>query len=115
MVAGHPRPVRRGQSPPREQRLASRAARRSLPQFGSMAYQAGEVGRFAREVERAGAASVWVGDLLLSPLQPKLGYEGAPDLPDQFRAQLDPLVQLTTAAIATERVRLGTSVLTAPW
>jgi probable F420-dependent oxidoreductase len=87
----------------------------TLPQFGSMAYQAREVGRFAREVERAGAASIWVGDLLLCPLQPKLGYEGAPDFPDQFRAQLDPLVLLTAAAMTTERVRLGTSVMNGPW
>jgi alkanesulfonate monooxygenase SsuD/methylene tetrahydromethanopterin reductase-like flavin-dependent oxidoreductase (luciferase family) len=87
----------------------------TLPQFGSMAYQAREVGRFAREVERAAAASIWVGDLLLSPLQPKLGYEGAPDFPDQFRAQLDPLVLLTAAAMTTERVRLGTSVMNGPW
>lgn len=63
----------------------------ALPQFGGQARTGGAVARFARELEAAGAHSLWVDDRLL-----------------------DPLVLLAVAAGVTERVRLGTNVLVAP-
>lgn len=86
----------------------------TLPQFGPAGLE-GEVGRFAHEAEEAGAASLWVGDRLLSPVAPSVGYGGGPGYPPQFRASLDPFVVLTVAAAATGTALLGTNVLNAPW
>ena len=85
-----------------------------LPQFGALA-QPPEVTRFAREAEALGAASLWVGDRLLAPVQPAVGYAGTDSFPAEFRWSLDPLAALTAAAAVTSRVRLGTSVLNVPW
>lgn len=87
----------------------------ALPQFGSLAGQADQVGRFAAETERMGARSLWVGDRLLAPVHPKIGYAGATTFPAEFRASLDPLTLLTVAATATTSVTLGTAVLNLPW
>jgi probable F420-dependent oxidoreductase len=56
-----------------------------------------------------------VGDRLLAPVDPSVGYGGGPGYPAQFRAALDPFVVLTVAAASTEHVGLGTNVLNAPW
>ncbi|RAY17094.1 LLM class F420-dependent oxidoreductase [Actinomadura craniellae] len=87
----------------------------TLPQFGPLAHQAGEVARFAAEAERLGAGSLWVGDRLLAPVDPTVGYGGGDSIPEVFRSRLDPFALLAVAATATERVRLGTNVLNAPW
>ncbi len=86
----------------------------TLPQFGPAGLE-GEVGRFARAAEQAGAASLWVGDRLLSPVDPSIGYGGGRGYPPQFRASLDPFVLLTAAASATTTALLGTNVLNGPW
>ncbi|WP_216903875.1 TIGR03619 family F420-dependent LLM class oxidoreductase [Nocardia alni] len=86
----------------------------SIPQFGMQAKQGNQVGRFAREVESAGAHSLWVGDRLLAAVDPKVGYGGGTTFPDEFNRLLDPFVVLTAAAVSTERVLLGTNVLIAP-
>lgn len=68
--------------------------------------------------EDAGFASLWAMDRLLSPVAPRsLGYPGRADgvLPHVQERVLDPLVTLTLAAAVTDRVRLGTDVLVAPW
>ncbi|MGW5127258.1 LLM class F420-dependent oxidoreductase [Streptomyces sp. NPDC004069] len=70
----------------------------------------------ARAVERIGYDSVWVYERALFPepaTQGLYGIEGLP-WPDSYRHVADPLVTLTLAAAATERVRLGSSVLVAP-
>ncbi|MFD4970706.1 LLM class F420-dependent oxidoreductase [Streptomyces sp. NPDC058424] len=70
----------------------------------------------ARAVERIGYDSVWVYERALFPepaTQGLYGIEGVP-WPDTYRHVADPLVTLTLAATATERVRLGSSVLVAP-
>lgn len=85
----------------------------ALPQFGDAA--GGEVGRFAAEVEQLGAASLWVGDRLVAPVHPTVGYAGTDTIPTQFRKGLDPFVALAVAAQATATSRLGSSVLVAPW
>lgn len=89
----------------------------SLPQYGGMAEHPAAVARFARTVELAGAASLWVGDRALAPAAPTMGFagRGPAQFPPQLRRVLDPFAVLTVAATSTERVRLGTSVLNAPW
>ncbi|GGS03568.1 LLM class F420-dependent oxidoreductase [Streptomyces aureoverticillatus] len=72
-----------------------------------------DVARFA---EQTGFDSVWVFERILFPDPATQGLYGIPGRPwpDGYRAVADPLVTLTLAAAATERVRLGTSVLVAP-
>ena len=70
----------------------------------------------ARAAERIGYDSVWVFERALFPepaTQGLYNIEGLP-WPDSYRHVADPLVTLTLAAAATERVRLGSSVLVAP-
>ncbi len=88
----------------------------AVPQFGESArLDVGELARFASTAEQLGAASLWVGDRLLAAVNPTVGYVGKDTVPEQFRANLDPFIALTVAATATTTVRLGTSVLVAPW
>jgi probable F420-dependent oxidoreductase len=88
----------------------------TLPQFAPLAHQPDQVARFARQVEeQIGADSLWVGDRLLAPVNPTVGYGGGTTIPAQFNAILDPFSLLTVAATVTERVELGTNVLNAPW
>ncbi|MDH6217185.1 LLM class F420-dependent oxidoreductase [Streptomyces pseudovenezuelae] len=70
----------------------------------------------ARAAERIGFESLWVYERALFPepaTQGLYGMEGVP-WPDNYRGVAEPLVTLTLAAAATERARLGTSVLVAP-
>ncbi|HEY4608962.1 MAG TPA: LLM class F420-dependent oxidoreductase [Ilumatobacteraceae bacterium] len=71
----------------------------------------------AKAADRLGYSSVWAMDRLLAPVAPRTPYPASPDgeLPDEQRIVLDPLGVLTLAAAVTERVRLGTGVLVAPW
>ncbi|MFI0814210.1 TIGR03619 family F420-dependent LLM class oxidoreductase [Streptomyces sp. NPDC021098] len=87
----------------------------TLPQFGELAHHPQHVARFAREAEALGADSLWVGDRLLAPVDPEVGYAGTDVIPPEFRSALDPFALLATAAAATERVQLGTNVINAPW
>jgi probable F420-dependent oxidoreductase len=88
----------------------------SLPQVGHLADPAA-VRAAATAAERAGYDSLWVRDRALAPITPQTPYPGSPDgcPPDELRAVLDPFAVLTLAATVTERVRLGTGVLVAPW
>jgi probable F420-dependent oxidoreductase len=87
----------------------------TLPQFGALAHHPEQVADFAQRVERLGADSLWVGDRLLVPVDPIVGYGGGTTIPLVFRSILDPFTLLTIAATVTERVQLGTNVLNAPW
>ncbi|TDV41008.1 TIGR03619 family F420-dependent LLM class oxidoreductase [Actinophytocola oryzae] len=87
----------------------------TLPQTGAVAWQAPQVARYAREVEQLGADSLWVIDRLLSPVDPKVGYNGGDTFPEEFSALLDPFVLLGVAASATERVTIGSNILNTPW
>ncbi|HEX3788466.1 MAG TPA: TIGR03619 family F420-dependent LLM class oxidoreductase [Pseudonocardiaceae bacterium] len=87
----------------------------ALPQFGQLATQGDQVAGFAAEAERLGARSLWVGDRLLSPVNPVVGYGGGTTLPDEFRAVLDPFTLLTVAATATKTALLGSNVFNLPW
>jgi probable F420-dependent oxidoreductase len=88
----------------------------SIPQHARLASDGGQAARFAREVEAAGADSLWVGDRLFAAVDPKVGYGGMMDtIPEEFNSALDPFTLLGVAAGATERVQLGTHVLVATW
>ncbi|GAA3435798.1 TIGR03619 family F420-dependent LLM class oxidoreductase [Kutzneria kofuensis] len=89
----------------------------TLPQYGPVANRPADLVRFAAEAERLGADSLWVGDRLLSPLEPKIGYglSGPGPFPPEFASVFDPFTALTLAASVTSRVRLGTNVLNAPF
>ncbi|MER6141657.1 TIGR03619 family F420-dependent LLM class oxidoreductase [Streptomyces sparsogenes] len=87
----------------------------ALPQFGALAHHPEDVVRFARQAEELGAASLWVGDRLLAPVRPTVGYAGTDTIPPEFRVALDPFALLATAAAVTERVQLGSNVINAPW
>ncbi|KAA2255355.1 TIGR03619 family F420-dependent LLM class oxidoreductase [Solihabitans fulvus] len=89
----------------------------SLPQLGGVAArQADAVARFAGEAEALGAGSLWVGDRLLAPVNPTVGYPpGASTIPEEFHHILDPFVALGIAAAVTEKPLLGTNVINAPW
>jgi probable F420-dependent oxidoreductase len=75
----------------------------------------GDVIEVARTAEAAGFASLWTFERLLFPVEPKEPYPGDPDRgwPESMRQTADPLAVLTAAAVVTEAVRLGTSVLVA--
>ncbi|RAV01369.1 TIGR03619 family F420-dependent LLM class oxidoreductase [Mycolicibacter senuensis] len=68
----------------------------------------------ARVAEAAGYASLWTYERLLFPELPAEPYSPTvAEWPEASRQAADPLAVLTAAALATERVRLGTAVLIA--
>lgn len=86
-----------------------------LPQFHKQAFDIEQVAQFAREVESAGGASLWVGDRNLAPVHPRIGYGGQGNtIPAELNSAADPFVLLGVAASATKRVLLGSHVLVAP-
>lgn len=62
---------------------------------------------FARHAEQLGYGSLWTFQRVLAPVDAGL----AP----QYRAVLDPVTSLAYAAAVTERVRLGTAIVNAPF
>jgi probable F420-dependent oxidoreductase len=74
-----------------------------LPQFGRAA-SPDSITRAARAAESLGFADVWVSDHIAIP--------AAQDYPSPYL--YDPLLTLTWAAAATDRIGLGTSVLVVP-
>jgi probable F420-dependent oxidoreductase len=86
-----------------------------LPQFGRLGTQPGAVTVFAREAEALGADSLWVGDRLMAPVNPAVGYAGTDTMPAEFRSPMDPFAVLAAAAAVTGRALLGTSVLNVPF
>jgi probable F420-dependent oxidoreductase len=69
----------------------------------------------ARTAEAAGYDSLWTYERLLFPESPVEPYAELPNVPwpEASRQAADPLAVLTAAAVATEKVRLGVSVLVA--
>ncbi|MDT8909812.1 TIGR03619 family F420-dependent LLM class oxidoreductase [Amycolatopsis sp. PS_44_ISF1] len=88
----------------------------ALPQYGKLADPAAIAG-FAAAAERIGYRSLWVGDRVLTPVDPSDRYPGGTaerPYPPEFVRFVDPVVALTAAASATRAARLGTSTLVAP-
>jgi probable F420-dependent oxidoreductase len=69
----------------------------------------------ARTAEVAGFDSLWTYERLLFPAMPAEPYAEVPNVPwpEHSRQAADPLSVLTAAAVVTERVRLGVSLLVA--
>jgi probable F420-dependent oxidoreductase len=87
----------------------------ALPYLHNVAHEAARTAEFAREAEKAGAASLWVGDRNFAAVNPKVGAGGIGNtIPVEYRTAADPFVLLGVAAAATERVLLGSHVLIAP-
>jgi probable F420-dependent oxidoreductase len=88
----------------------------SLPTAGAWATPDNQL-RVARRAEALGYHSLWVFQRLLYALAPMNDY---PPLPGQpwpraFQSVADPVVTLAWIAAHTRRIRLGTSVLIAPY
>ncbi|MGW1230490.1 LLM class F420-dependent oxidoreductase [Streptomyces sp. NPDC001478] len=75
-----------------------------------------DVAAVARAAEAVGYETLWVFERILVPEPATQGLYGMPGAPwpEHYRGVADPLVTLTLAAGATERIGLGTSVLVAP-
>jgi probable F420-dependent oxidoreductase len=88
----------------------------SLPQMRQFSIGR-DVPVVARAAEEMGYESLWVFERVLYPERASQGFNGVPGLawPDHYRSVADPLVTLALAVPATERARLGTSVLVAPF
>jgi probable F420-dependent oxidoreductase len=87
-----------------------------LAQLGRQATPAA-VRASAVAAEALGYHSVWVLDRMTVPAGPRSPHPCGIDdgLPEEQRISLDPLAVLSFAAAVTERTRLGTNVLVAPW
>ncbi len=88
----------------------------STAQIGGLA-DPSAVRAAACAAEKVGYSTIWVLDRLPSAVAPRSGYggfDGVP-LPEAQHRALDPFVVLATTAAVTSRVRIGTSVLVAPW
>jgi probable F420-dependent oxidoreductase len=90
----------------------------ALPQLGRHAKPAA-ITSFVRCAEDLGYRSFWVGDRVLTPVDPSDLYPngGTPEhpYPDEFTTFLDPIVTLAAAATVASHSRLGMSALNAPW
>lgn len=71
-------------------------------------------GTFARECERVGLESVWVGDHMLFHAQPQTPFPAGGPIPDHYAHFPEPFVVLAMAAATTTNLRIGTSVLLVP-
>jgi probable F420-dependent oxidoreductase len=72
-----------------------------------------DVTEVARTAERAGFDSLWTWERLLFPENPRGHFTPGAPWPSAYRQAADPLALLAAAAVVTERVRLGTSVMIA--
>jgi probable F420-dependent oxidoreductase len=64
-------------------------------------------------VESAGFDALFVTEHTHIPVSRRTPFVGGGELPDEYRRTHDPIVALTAAAAATERILLGTGVLLA--
>jgi probable F420-dependent oxidoreductase len=84
------------------------------PQYGLFT-DPSTISGFAAAVETIGFDSLWVGDRALVMTQPRDPYPGGGPVPEEYRNFLDPIATLSFLAHATQRLRLGTSTLNAPF
>ncbi|MFQ6011010.1 MAG: TIGR03619 family F420-dependent LLM class oxidoreductase [Nitrososphaerales archaeon] len=73
--------------------------------------------RVAKEAEALQYDSLWVLDRLLFPVKPRTPYQATPDgsLPPVYSRTFDPVDNLLAVAAVTEKIKLGTSVVDAPF
>jgi probable F420-dependent oxidoreductase len=71
-------------------------------------------GAFALECEKLGLESVWVGDHMLFPGEPKSAFPGGGPIPEHYAHFPEPFVVLAMCAATTKKLRIGTAVLLVP-
>jgi probable F420-dependent oxidoreductase len=88
----------------------------ALPHMGEQA-TAENIRGFALYAERNGWDSLWTGERLLHPVNPKTPYPGKSDgkLKPATKRVFEHLTVLSYVAAITDRVRLGVSVLILPY
>jgi probable F420-dependent oxidoreductase len=64
----------------------------------------------ARALEERGYDSLWIGEHSHIPVSRKTPYPAGGEIPPQYLRMMDPFVSLTVAALATDRLLLGTGV-----
>jgi probable F420-dependent oxidoreductase len=73
-----------------------------------------DVVALAKATEERGLDSLWVPEHTHIPISRRTPWPaGTGELPEQYKRCLDPFVALTAAAVATERLRVGTGILLA--
>ena len=65
----------------------------------------------AREAEARGFTSLWTPEHTHIPTSRKTPAPAGEPLAEEYKRSLDPFVALTAAAVATERLRVGTGIL----
>lgn len=86
-----------------------------LPHLHMQAHEVDKVAYFASAAEKAGAASLWVGDRNMAAVHPKIGAGGIGNtIPVEYNGPADPSIVLGVAASATSTAKLGTHVQIAP-
>lgn len=87
-----------------------------MPNTGPLPLERG-IDKLARELEDAGADSIWVSDHVVLPAKIDSHYPFAADGRATWSSEtpyIEAMVALALAAAGTERVRLGTAVLVLP-
>jgi alkanesulfonate monooxygenase SsuD/methylene tetrahydromethanopterin reductase-like flavin-dependent oxidoreductase (luciferase family) len=64
----------------------------------------------AKALEDRGYTSLFIGEHSHIPSSRITPYPSGGEMPDQYRRMMDPFVSLTLAAMATERLQVGTGV-----
>ncbi len=76
----------------------------------------GSILRIAEEAERLGYNSVWTYERLLYPIAGTTRPDGSTQmLPDSYKSTYEPIETLSFVAARTQRVKLGTSIVNAPF
>ena len=70
----------------------------------------------AQTAERLGYRTLWVLERLLRPLHPRgVGGAAGRPMPESYAVAYDPIETLTYVAAGTDRIRLGTNIMVAPF
>src|SRR6478609_3446922 len=73
--------------------------------------QSMDIVELAREAEARGFTSLWTPEHTHIPTSRKTPAPAGEPLAEEYKRSLDPFVALTAAAVATERLRIGTGIL----